>query len=88
MVCTQISTNSHNFAYKLSNIQKQIENYTEDGLQNPNNIPQHFMCEFLIILHIASLSVGLCLSLYSMLRSARHRTSQKKKIIYITWKVL
>jgi hypothetical protein len=32
--------------------------------------------EFLIILHImiVSLSVGLCLSLYVMLRSARHRT--------------
>jgi site-specific recombinase len=46
------------------------------------------MFEFLIILHIVSLYVGLCLSLYVMLRSARHKTSQKKKIIYIIWKVL
>jgi hypothetical protein len=41
-----------------------------NGLQNPNNIPQHFMWELLIILHIVSLSVGICLSLYVMLRSA------------------
>jgi hypothetical protein len=32
----------------------------KNGLQNPKNIPQHFMCEFLIILHIVSLSVGIC----------------------------
>jgi hypothetical protein len=49
-------------------------------ITNPNNIPQHFMCEFLIILHTLSLSVGICLSLYVMLW-------KKKKIIYITWKV-
>jgi hypothetical protein len=46
------------------------------------------MCEFLIILHIVSLSVGLYLSLDITLRPARHRISQKKKITYITWKVL
>jgi hypothetical protein len=34
------------------------------------------MWEFLIILHIVSLSVGICLSLYIMSRSARRRTSQ------------
>jgi hypothetical protein len=45
-----------------------------NGLQNPKNIPQHFMCQFLIILHAVSLSVALCLSLYVTLRSARHRT--------------
>jgi hypothetical protein len=46
------------------------------------------MREFLIILHTVSLSVGLWLSLYVMLRSALHKTSQKKQIIYITLKVL
>jgi hypothetical protein len=45
------------------------------------NIPQHFMCQFLIILHIVSLSVGICLSLYAISRSARRKTSQN---IYIT----
>jgi hypothetical protein len=29
-----------------------IEADSENGLQNPNNIPQHYMREFLIILHI------------------------------------
>jgi hypothetical protein len=72
-------TDRHDFAYELWNIQKQIQKSTGNGLQNPNNIPQHFVYEFLIILHVVSLSVGLCLSLYVMLRSARHRTSQKKK---------
>jgi hypothetical protein len=38
---------------------RQVSLYTENGLQNPNNIPQHFMCEFRIILHIVLLSVGL-----------------------------
>jgi hypothetical protein len=38
------------------------------------------MCEFPIILHIVSLSIRLCLSLYVMLRFARHKTSQKKKL--------
>jgi hypothetical protein len=37
------------------------------------------MCQFLTILHTVSLSVALCLSLYVMLRTARHRTSQKEK---------
>jgi hypothetical protein len=37
---------------------KLIGKYTENGLQNPKNIPQHFMCKFLIFLHIVSLSVG------------------------------
>ena len=46
------------------------------------------MCEFLIILHIVSLYVGLTFTPAIMLRSARHRTSQKKKTIYTTWKVL
>jgi hypothetical protein len=32
-------------------ISKQIDKCTENVLQNPNNIPQHFMCEFPIILH-------------------------------------
>jgi len=38
---------------------KQIEKYTENVLQNAYNIPQHFMCDFLIILHVVSLSVSL-----------------------------
>jgi hypothetical protein len=37
------------------------------------------MYEILIILHTVLLCVGLCLSPYIMLRSARHRTSQKNK---------
>jgi hypothetical protein len=40
------------------------------------------MYAFLIILHVVSLSVGPCLSLYVMLRSARYRTSHKKKKLY------
>jgi hypothetical protein len=84
-----------------SNIYKQTQlclgtfEYTEADreiyrkwITKPNNIPQHFMCQFLIILHSVSLSVAVCLSLYVMLRSARHRTSQKKDIMYMTWKVL
>jgi hypothetical protein len=56
---------------------------TENGLQNPNNIPQHSICQYLTISHTVSLSVALCLSLYVMLRSARHRTSQKNKLYYM-----
>jgi hypothetical protein len=66
---------------------REIDVYSE-WITKSKNIPQHFMWEFLIILHIVSLSVDFCLSLYVMLRSARHRTSQKKTIMYITWKVL
>jgi len=36
-----------------------MEKYTENLLQNAYNILQHYMCDFLIILHIVSLSVGL-----------------------------
>ena len=35
-----------------------MEKNTENVLQNAYNIPQHFMCDFLIILHIVTLSVG------------------------------
>jgi len=46
-------------SYGISNIKKQIEKYTENVSQNAYIIPQHFMCDFLIILRIVSLSVGL-----------------------------
>ena len=44
-------------------IEAEREIYKKNGLQNPKNIPQHFMCEFLTILHIVSLSVGLTFTL-------------------------
>ena len=40
-------------------IEADREIYKKNGLQNPKNIPQHFMYVFLIILHIVSLSVCL-----------------------------
>jgi hypothetical protein len=39
-----------NRRYPKEKKKKKIEKYTENGLQNTNNVPQHFMCEFLIIL--------------------------------------
>jgi hypothetical protein len=68
--------------WELSNIQKQIQKYTENVLQNPNNIAQRYTCQFLTMSHTVSLSVALCLSLYVMLRSARHRTAQKISILH------
>ena len=36
-----------------------MEKYAENVLQNAFIIPQHVMCDFLIILHIVPLSLGL-----------------------------
>jgi hypothetical protein len=42
------------------------------------------MCEFLIILHIVSLCVGLCLSLYVVtLRTSQNLTKEKNYLCYM-----